>query len=47
VIPFVGGSSSGTMAGRSSLIGGVPRACIRLGGVRGISNDIMELYEEG
>jgi hypothetical protein len=43
VIPLVGGSSSGTMAGKSSLMGGVPLGSIRLGGVRGISNDIVEL----
>jgi len=43
VIPLVGGSSSGTKAGKSSLMGGVPLGKIRLGGVRGISNDIVEL----
>ena len=45
MIPLVGGSSSGTIAGRSSLIGGVPRGRIRLGGVRGMSKDIVEWYE--
>lgn len=40
VMPLVGGSSSGTRAGRSSLIGGVPRFR-RLFGVRGISKDIV------
>lgn len=44
MIPLVGGSSSGTIAGKSSLIGGVPLGRIRLGGVMGISNDIVELY---
>lgn len=39
-MPLVGGSSSGTRAGRSSLIGGVPRFR-RLFGVKGISKDIV------
>jgi hypothetical protein len=45
-MPLVGGSSSGTRAGRSSLIGGVPLGS-RLFGVRGISKDMPKASEAG